>query len=147
MKHKKIARSEALTPGDRMNYALHTLGIKWKDAAAAMANVTMTMLSLYLSNKKEIPEFRLDLLLLNKGVSKKFVLLGEGEPLATIDEQLDLVHLEMVLLNKVVQNIEIKDILTRLTGYNPEELVRVKKYLVKIEKERPQSSTRSKAKK
>ncbi|TGK14059.1 hypothetical protein EHO60_01570 [Leptospira fletcheri] len=130
-----------------MNYSLHTLGIKWKDAAAAMANVTMTMLSLYLSNKKEIPEFRLDLLLLNKGVSKKFVLTGEGEPLATIEEQLDLVHLEMVLLNKVVQNIEIKDILTRLTSYNPEELIRVKKYLAKIEKERPQPPARSKAKK
>ncbi|EQA46036.1 hypothetical protein LEP1GSC050_2783 [Leptospira broomii serovar Hurstbridge str. 5399] len=134
MKQKKT-HWPLLTPGDRLSYALHTLGIKWKDAWAAMG-ITMDMLAKYCSNKTKISESRLDLLLLKKEVSKKFILNNTGEPLATLQERLDLLHLEKNIFNKIRIDLRTSNIVDILSTASEKELGLFEKLAAKIQKDR-----------
>ncbi|EPG76197.1 hypothetical protein LEP1GSC058_1419 [Leptospira fainei serovar Hurstbridge str. BUT 6] len=109
------------TPGERLKSAFKLLGISREEGANAIGTSLVSM-NRYLSNQEPIPEFRMDLLLIKKGVSKNFVFNHSGEPKASWEERLALLEKENARLDEVRHNMLLREIVTDLTYLSEDDL-------------------------
>ncbi|TGK07948.1 hypothetical protein EHO59_07595 [Leptospira semungkisensis] len=110
------------SPGLRLQHAFKELGITREDGAECVG-VSVTTMNRYLCDMEQIPEIRMDFLLIKKGISKTFVFDNKGEPKASWDERLAFLDKEKALIKEIRHNAVLKELVLELAKLNERDLL------------------------
>lgn len=97
----------------RLKYALHIKNIKIGEAAKAMG-IGRRMLHFYLAGRLQIPEEMLDSLLLQRNISKKYLLKNIGDIEAKPEEVMEVIDKGIETLIKIRSDYKLANIVKKL---------------------------------
>ncbi|PNV76743.1 hypothetical protein BES34_000155 [Leptospira inadai serovar Lyme] len=126
---KKLKKTNTI--GNRLQIAFKELEISREEGAETIGT-SLATINRYLCDQETIPEFRMDLLLIKKGVSKEFVFKNKGIPKATWEERLNFVEKEKALINEIRHNAVLKELISKLSKLSDENLKFISVFLSKL---------------
>ncbi|EQA36565.1 hypothetical protein LEP1GSC047_2875 [Leptospira inadai serovar Lyme str. 10] len=121
------------TIGARLQIAFNELGISREEAAETIGT-SLASVNRYLCDQEPIPEIRMELLLLKKGISKTYIFENKGEPKADWEERLYFIERDRQLINKIRHDQTLWEITTKLSKLSAENLKFVSTLVSKLKR-------------